>query len=344
MGILWLIACLLFWLAAGFRIARHESWWIAGAAGVLLSQGLVVFQWADAKAGTVPNLLIWVAVVIAAATARFELRVDDEIGALVARAAQSTNAWVARPENLERTPAPVQRWLKRSGALDKERPNTVRLLQRGAIRTSPDGAWMPAEAEQYFSVNPPGFVWRVKTTMGKVLPIVGRDKYADGKGHMLIEAASLAKVVDATGDKIDQGTMLRFLGEIVWFPGAALAPYIEWKAIDEESAEATMRHAGVTASAVFTFDEAGRFSSMTAQRYMGSGSSAKLERWVVRAHEWRVIRGVEVPVAGNVTWKLPAGDFDYYRWEILDIEYDPEPAQPEAAEVGPTDSEESRCA
>jgi hypothetical protein len=165
-GILWLIACLLFWLAAGFRIARHESWWIAGAAGVLLSQGLVVFQWADAKAGTVPNLLIWVAVVIAAATARFELRVDDEIGALVARAAQSTNAWVARPENLERTPAPVQRWLKRSGALDKERPNTVRLLQRGAIRTSPDGAWMPAEAEQYFSVNPPGFVWRVKTTMG----------------------------------------------------------------------------------------------------------------------------------------------------------------------------------
>jgi hypothetical protein len=57
-----------------------------------------------------------------------------------------------------------------------------------------------------------------------------------------------------------------------------------------------------------------------------------------------VIRGVEVPVAGNVTWKLPAGDFDYYRWEILDIEYDPEPAQPEAAEVGPTDSEESRCA
>jgi Family of unknown function (DUF6544) len=66
---------------------------------------------------------------------------------------------------------------------------------------------------------------------------------------------------------IDQGAELRFLAEIVWLPSAALSPYVEWEAIDVTSAKATMRHRGVPVSAVFYFDERGRFSRLTADRY-----------------------------------------------------------------------------
>ena len=111
--------------------------------------------------------------------------------------------------------------------------------------------------------------------------------------------------------------MLRYLGEIVWFPSAALSDTISWEAIDERSARATMRHAGVTASAVFAFDERGRFASLTADRYMSAEGGARLEKWVIPATEWRTVRGIEMPVRGNAIWKLAAGDFDYYRWEIL---------------------------
>ena len=69
-----------------------------------------------------------------------------------------------------------------------------------------------------------------------VLPIAGRDRYADGHGHMLIKLASLLTVADGAGPEIDQGTLLRYLGEIVWFPSAALRDYISWEAIDERSA------------------------------------------------------------------------------------------------------------
>jgi hypothetical protein len=31
---------------------------------------------------------------------------------------------------------------------------------------------------------------------------------------------------------------------------------------------------------------------------------------------------VLVPVAGTVTWKLAAGDFEFYRWRISELEYD----------------------
>jgi hypothetical protein len=106
------------------------------------------------------------------------------------------------------------------------------------MRTGPDKPWMPVVAEQYFSVNPPGFVWSVNARMKGVLPIAGRDRYADGHGHMLIKLASLLTVADGVGAEIDQGAMLRYLGEIVWFPSAALSDSVSWEAIDERSARA----------------------------------------------------------------------------------------------------------
>lgn len=178
---------------------------------------------------------------------------------------------------------------------------------------------MPAQAEQYFSVNPPGFVWSVDVTMARVLPIVGRDRYVEGRAQMLIKAASLLNVVDAAGERIDQGTLLRYLGEIVWFPSAALSDTIVWKPLD---AQATMSYAGVTAAAVFGFDALGRFADLSARRYMGDGPNSKLEDWNVVAQNWRVMKGVEIPVTGVVQWRLDSGVFEYYRWEILDIDYE----------------------
>lgn len=332
-GVLWLLACILFLAAAALRSARQDAWWVLAAVGAVSSQALIVFQWTDAKAGTAVNVVILCAAYVAARSVHFEQGVATEVRSLRDRARASAVPLAVTPDDLGRLPPPVRRWLERSGASMSNRPRVVRLEQRGAIRTSADGPWMPAEAEQYFSVEPPGFVWSVKTTMAHVVPIVGRDKYEAGKGHMLIEAASTLKIADATGPKIDQGALLRFLGEIVWFPSAALAPYIEWKGLDEGRAEATMRYAGVVGTATFSFDGDGRFRSMTGERYMGGGDEARLERWIVPATAWRVVRGVEVPVAGNVVWKLASGDFEYYRWEILDIEYDPGGAA--AATSGP---------
>ena len=72
----------------------------------------------------------------------------------------------------------------------------------------------------------PEFIWRVRVQMMHVLPVAGRDSYVDGRGRMLIKLGSVVPVVDAADEKIDQGALLRFLGEIVWFPAAALSPYI----------------------------------------------------------------------------------------------------------------------
>jgi hypothetical protein len=278
-------------------------------------------------------LVALAAALVAGAAERFQRRIAGEARAVLTGARRPAER-VVEARDLETLPAPVRRWLEASGAVGHARAATVRLRQRGEFRTAPDRPWMPVVAEQYDSVDPPGFVWSVDARMMRVLPLAGRDRYADGHGHMLIKAASLFTVADGRGPEIDQGALLRYLGEIVWFPSGALADYISWQAIDDHSARATMSYAGVTASMVFGFDQRGRVVSESADRYMSTGNGARLESWFIPVTEWRKFCGVEIPTRGNTIWKLAAGDFDYFRWEIVDIEvnhpalYADEPSPP----------------
>ncbi|MFO7178730.1 MAG: hypothetical protein DIU78_008540 [Pseudomonadota bacterium] len=316
----WLVALAVLVGAALLRMGRHEAWWMVALVGVLISQCLIVVAWSDAKFGTIANASILVAVSISVAQARFGQRVDAEARALLARGAGKGS--ILERAEIGGLPLPVQKWLVRSGVVGRERARTVRLKQRGDLRTKPGGAWMPARAEQYFSVEPPAFLWKVDTRMAGVLPIVGRDEYVDGRGNMLIKAAALVSVVDAADEKIDHGSMLRFLGEMVWFPSAATSPYVAWEAIDDTRAKATMRSGGSEASAVFTFDAQGRVVGLRAERYLGGGAEAALTPWVVSCSEYRRFEGVEVPSRGEVGWELASGYFAYYRWEILEVQFD----------------------
>lgn len=265
-------------------------------------------------------LLVGLVFLVVLADGHFQKVNDDAVRSLFAT--QEAISAPVQPADLEGLPAPVRRWLENSGVVGKPIPNAVRLKQRGLLRTSPDQAWMPASAEQYFRTDEPGFVWRVRVRMARLLPIAGRDSYRDGHGRMLIAAGSLVPVVDAADEKIDHGTLLRYLGEMVWFPAAALRPYIRWEPIDDGSARATMRYGGVEASAIFSFDEQGRFTGLEAQRYLGGGAEAKLERWAVVATAWEERDRVRIPVRGDALWHLSGGDFPYYRWEIEALEYD----------------------
>lgn len=259
-----------------------------------------------------------VVAVLAVATRIFDNASERQARTMFAAAADAP-AGVLTMVDLEGLPAPVQHWIIASGAVGKERARQVRLLQRGQMRTGLDAPWAEVQAKQYFTIQPPGFVWTVNTSM-KGLPVAGRDHYLDGHGHMLITVGSLVKVVNAKDAAIDQGAMLRYLGEIIWFPSAAVEPYIRWEAIDADSARATMTWGDYTVTGVFRFDREGRNVGMTAQRYYYRPEGSTLEQWEVTSDEWKTIRGIRMPTRGDAHWKLKEGDLSYYRWEILDVE------------------------
>ena len=136
-GTLWLLAAAVLLIAAALHIAARESWWIAGAVGLLLSQALLILAWPDAKFGTVANLFILIAVISASATARFDRKVADERATLLADVVTMPGALVDA-EALVDLPAPVRRWLSRAGVVGRPRSWRVRLAQSGELRTTPD--------------------------------------------------------------------------------------------------------------------------------------------------------------------------------------------------------------
>src|SRR3954452_12988981 len=132
-GNAWMAVAGLFVFAAVLTMARPERWWVVAAVALVLSQALIVLQWRAARAGTIPNVLILIPVVVSAAAAVLDRDAADHARSLLAEASLLPPA-VVRAEDLERLPAPVHRWLAASGVVGHERVRTVRLRQRGEMR------------------------------------------------------------------------------------------------------------------------------------------------------------------------------------------------------------------
>jgi|Deesub1362B_J571_1020462.scaffolds.fasta_scaffold00052_13 hypothetical protein len=218
-------------------------------------------------------------------------------------------------------PEPVQRYLKYTQIIGKEKIKTVRLKQGGYFRMKEDQKWMPIEAEQYFNVDSAEFIWAAKVKFAPFLSIYAKDEFIDGKGSLVVKLLGFIKVVDAKGYEVDHGEIMRFLAECIWFPSAFLNDYIKWEAIDDESAKATISYQGVSASATFHFNEKGEVMSITAKRYREVDGEFILEDWEGQILEYKMFNGVIVPSKVNIIWKLDTGDFCYDKIEVVDIEY-----------------------
>jgi len=247
--------------------------------------------------------------------------VSSEIAGIL-KPERNAETFVIREKHLEGLPPVVVRWLKASGMIGKENINTVRLRQKAQMKLKPGQKhWYNAVAEQYFSVNHPAFIWRVKMNIPPFVRITGRDRFADGKGEMLIKAFSLLTVVNEKGKKMDESTMQRFLAEIVWFPSAALSPYLKWEELDPLTAKAVITYKGTNATGTFYFNEQGDFIRFSAMRYKDNRPDARRYEWVITVKEHSVVNGIRIPVNLEVQWMLETGKWTWLRLEVEEVGY-----------------------
>ncbi|MFA7227625.1 MAG: DUF6544 family protein [Melioribacteraceae bacterium] len=247
--------------------------------------------------------------------------VEEETAAMFGKVGKTTLDIVTERE-IKNLPEPVKRWLRFSGVIGKERVLSARIKQRGSFRMSKEKGWIPFEAEEYFTIEEPAFLWYAKMEMAPFFYVTGRDYYFEGKGNMLIKMASIVTIADAKGEKVDQGSALRFLNEIMWFPSAALSDYIYWEEIDNYSSKAIISFGDVTASAVFFFDERGALKNMQADRYSDVGEGKfSLEKWTTPISGYKKINNILLPYKGSAVWQYKNGDFEYIKLEVTDIEY-----------------------
>ncbi len=252
----------------------------------------------------------------------FHQQVGQEIEALLDQFDESPSRTVALADH-EDIPVPVQRYFEAIGIEAQPVIRSVRLKQRGQMRTSPEGGWIPIEAEQYITVEPPGFVWLAKTRVMGVLPMWVRDRFIDGHGEMWIRPLGLVTLGRSAGPEIDQGTMLRYLAEMAWLPTALLpSERLQWEAIDDRSARAILTLADRSVDATFEFGPSGLIQRVESQRYYDTGNGYDLKRWSGVHSDYREVEGMLIPTGAELTWHLHDGDFTWLRLEITDIEFD----------------------
>lgn len=303
---------------------KSDYWWIAVFLTLLIIQLLIVNYWAYAKYATIVNLGLFLLAMVAYANASFRQMAAQEKLHLLEQSEQLKEKQISQAD-LSKLPIAVQKWLISSGVLGQKRVSTVSLNQKLALKLQPEQKdWNEGGAEQYFSVNPPAFHWTTNIKMNALLHVLGRDKFEAGKGEMLIKLLALIPVADAKdNDKIDQATLQRYLAEIVWFPSAALSPYIVWEHIDEYSAKATMNYGGTSGSGTFYFDKQGSFHKFVALRYKDAADTTASE-WTVNATKIEEKNGIKIPTHCQASWTIDGQQWTWLKLEVTHVEYDVE--------------------
>lgn len=319
-GFFWMIAGLLFMAGALLYLSRNSPALFFLVPGVIISTILIVNSWGHAKYGTIGNVLVLLLIAASISSCRMQKMVNEEKQLILSRCSNSSP--VVTMNDIETLPPVVQKWLKNAGVEGIAIPQSVKIQQKCRMRLKPEqSGWYEASSEQIISTREPAFLWTVDMSMSPLLKVKGRDKFLNGKGNMLNRLNNLIKIVDEEGPKIDEGTLQRYLGELVWYPVVALSSYMSWEQIDDQSARATMSYKGVEGSGIFHFSKTGDPECFTAMRFKGNTPGAPRRKWINTVNDFRVFDGIRVPTEVESSWVLKEGPWTWLRMTIEDIQY-----------------------
>lgn len=232
-----------------------------------------------------------------------------------------TKDFLVTADMLQGLPEPVQRYMNWTGVVGKPWIRTARVRQVGRFRQGLDKPWMPMAADQVFTIDPPAMVWQARFKMFGLPLMSAHDSYKDGQGHMFGKAAGLFTIFDDRSEKLSLGTQVRYLSEMIWFPIAYLSDYITWTSVDDHSADVAMTDHGRTVSGRMFFDDHGRPTTFEAMRYREVNGDYVWLPWHTPTLEYGLRGGLNIPVRGEVFWRMPEGDLTYGDFEIVEVEY-----------------------
>lgn len=273
--------------------------------------------------GAITSIVVIVGLLLGTGFLRFRNNVNSQVEKLFSQA-RTGGEQIVSADMLEGLPAPVQRFMTYTGVVGKPMANTVRLKMTGRIRSGPDQPWMPFDANEFYTVSPPTFLWAARASVAGLPLMRVQDHYIDGNGRLGVNVAGLFTLEEATGNDVDQGSLMRYLNEIMWFPTAFLADNVTWEAIDNSSARVTLTDRGESVSAVLYFDDEGRMTNFVGERYWSAGTEqSELMEWSTPISAYGEFEGLRLPVAGEGVWHKNGGDapYTYIELQITDVAY-----------------------
>ncbi|MEX0870550.1 MAG: DUF6544 family protein [Aquisalimonadaceae bacterium] len=229
-------------------------------------------------------------------------------------------------KDLSDLPAPVARYFTR---VLQQRPPIIRLAhltQVGTLRTDVEGdRWLKFEASQIVAPPSIGFLWNARVSMAPLLHVRVRDALISGHGSGQVSFLS-AFTVAAAGDnpEMNSGALHRYLAEAVWYPTALLpSANLQWSAIDDNTALATLTDNGVTVSLVFRFNGADEVTGIyTSARWGTFDGGYRQVPWEGHFRKYVNRGGMLVPTEGEVGWYMAGEWRSVWKGTVTDLDYE----------------------
>lgn len=212
-------------------------------------------------------------------------------------------------QDIEQLPELIKNYLIKTKALGKCKDCNLILKQRGKIRTDVNKKWLHFIAKQYMSWKHPGFIWKAKS-----FPMLVRDKYLNGIGEVNVNLLGLKSIGIAKNEKVNQGSLIRYFGELTFYPHGFLDKRITWSEINKSSIKGTLTLENTSVTGTFYFDKDGFVKSFKAKRY----KTDSLENFAGLVSDYKTFDGMFIPAKMKAVWNLEGIDFEYFNTTITD--------------------------
>ncbi len=316
-GFSWLLSALFFIASAVQLWKRKLNWFHPALIGVLISQMWIFSNWEDTKLGSLANLVIMAGILVGYSKSRFEGLFLEDVQATFENLRISGTP--LQEEDLEHLPAPVQQYIRRSGALGKPRIENFFLEFEGEMRR--EGApWFGFTSRQYNFVPRPKRFFFMKARV-KGISTEGYHSYEPPRAGMVVKALSMFPVVRTDAPEMFPTESVTFLNDLCLFaPGALVDDRLTWEPLDSHKVRVLFSIKTTTVSAILYFDASGDLVDFKSEDRLNVDKNRRYP-FSTPVRDYREFSGIRVPSYGEAVWHYPDGEFVYGKFRVKAISY-----------------------
>ena len=318
-GMIWLLAFILFVLAAILFAFKNSNWWLFGIIALVISQVLIIIFWHDAKFGTIPNVIILIASIIGYGTWSFYSKYQEEVNTGLQQKEYFQNS-VLTETDIRQLPEPVKRYLRYTGSIGKPKVNCFKVEFTGKIRKNEQSEWMPFASEQYNFMETPTRLFFMKAKM-KGLPVDGYHCFKDGVAFMDIRLFSLFKVQYMDGEEMSLSETVTFFNDMCCLaPPTLIDKRIKWLEVETNKVKASFTNNNITVFAWLYFNDKGELTNFISDdRY--SADAGKQLPWATPLSDYQEINGYKLFQNAEVIYSYPDRDLCYGTFKLITVKY-----------------------
>ncbi len=219
-------------------------------------------------------------------------------------------------------PSPVQKYLRYTGVIGKEKVMNFRVYFHGQLQDIGKPPFR-VHITQFSYLDIPTRLFYITGKM-KRLPVTALHIYKDTHASFQVKLFSAFSIVDQKEGYLNVAETVTMLNDMCLLaPATLIDKRISWETIDDLHAKVIYTNKEIKVSAVLEFNELGELIRFTSEDryYINSKGEMIRTRWTTPVGSYVDFKGVKIASVGTAYWSFPDKDFTYAWFRIKDVEY-----------------------